>query len=108
MKKKKSSGITLSAANTEALIKKIKKSTREYTASIKVLGKIYTATGTSLREAIEELTPEKGKGVSILTISKGGMSKERVLNFGQTFRLFSASKLMREVALKNTCLLFDL
>lgn len=79
-----------------------------YSASIKILGKIYTATGATKREALENLKPELGRGVSIITVSTGDKRKEKVLAPMQTMRLFSPSKLMREIALKNTALLFDL
>jgi hypothetical protein len=80
----------------------------KYKATIKVLGKIYNAAGDTTREALANLKPENGKGMSILSISCGDKSKERILTSTQTFRLFNASPTMREIALKNTSLLFDI
>lgn len=79
-----------------------------YGASIKVLGKIYVSTGATVREAIENLKPSLAKGMSILSISKGEVTKERILNRTQTQALFAPAKLMRELALKNVSAAFDL
>jgi len=80
-----------------------------YTASIRVFGKTYEAKGESVRDAIEHLKlPGVVRAVGILTVSHGSKSKDKVLPANATFRLFSPSKLMREVALKQTALLFDL
>ena len=79
-----------------------------YNASIKIFGKIYTATGSTAKEAIENLKPEGvPKGMSILTISKGDVKKERILNTVQTYRLFTCSRMMREIGLKNVSIFFD-
>ncbi len=81
----------------------------EYSATIKVLGKIYTSKGKTLREAIEMLKPiGVTKGISLLTLSKGDVQRQKILGNIQTFRLFSPSRLTREIAIKNTSLLFDL
>ena len=81
--------------------------TPQYTASIKILGKIYKGEGKSAMEAIENIkAPRVAKGVSVLEITHGKVSKSRFLTVPQTFRLFSPSPLMREVALKNTSLMF--
>lgn len=88
-------------------IKRISKKT--LTASIKILGKIYTSKGKTVAEALANLQPVGvTKGSSILSISNGERSRDRVLNTIQTYRLFSPSKLTREIALKNISLLFDL
>jgi hypothetical protein len=80
----------------------------KFTASIKILGKVYKADGATVKEAIENLKVGKvAKGVSLLTVTKGKISKDKVLPAPQTFRLFSPSKLMRELAIKNVSLMFD-
>lgn len=80
----------------------------EYSASIKILGKVYKADGATAQEAIEKLKVGNiAKGVSLLTVTKGKVSKDKVLPAPQTFRLFSPSKLMRELAIKNVALMFD-
>ena len=79
-----------------------------YLASIKVLGKKYEAKGSSAKEAIGNLkVGNVAKGMSVLEITKGKVSKSKILNHPQTFRLFTLSKLMREVALKQVSLMFD-
>lgn len=84
---------------------KTKKSpVKPFLASIKILGKHFNSTGSTVREAIENLKPEgKCAGMSILTVN----GKDRVIGGMQTVRLFSASKLMREIALKNISLMFQ-
>ena len=79
----------------------------EYTASLKVFGKISTATGATAIEAVENLKPEVKKGTGLLTLSRGESSRIRVLNGGQVFRLFAGSRIMREIALKNISMLFS-
>lgn len=80
-----------------------------YSASIKVLGKTYTSEGDSVLDALTRLEgPKVARGVSLLLVSKGSSSKGRILSSISVSRLFSPSKLTREMALKNTSLLFDL
>jgi len=79
-----------------------------YSATIKVYGKTFRATGKSVYEALENLKHAPIKAMSVVTVKKGKLSKDRVLPPVATYRLFSPSRLMREVALKNTSLLFDL
>ena len=79
-----------------------------YNASIKIFGKFYTSTGSTAKEAIENLKPDGvPKGMSVLTISRGDVKKERILNTTQTYRLFTCSRLMKEVAVKNVSIFFD-
>lgn len=88
-------------------VKKPRASKTEYTANIKVVGQNYTAKGKTAREAIENLKVKNAKGTSILSVSKGDIKKDKVIPAILTFRLFSESKLMREIALKNTVMFFD-
>lgn len=86
-----------------------KKQAKTYKAEVKVLGKLYDAEGKSVLEAISNLKPEGVvKGVSILKVSKGEVSVDKILSTIQTARLFSQSKITREVALKNASMLFNL
>lgn len=85
-----------------------KRATPKYTATIKVLNVFYKAVGVTKDEAITNLKVPKGLGVSVLTVSNGTKSQEKVFNPIQTARLFSASPKVREAALKNTCVRFDL
>lgn len=72
-------------------------------ASVKVLGKLYKATGATPQEAISKLSPGIVRGAVILTVS----GKDRILTALQALRLFNARGITREVALKNVSLLFS-
>lgn len=85
-----------------------RKVTQTYTATIKVLDVYYKSAGESKDEAITNLKVPKGLGTSILTVSNGTKSQEKILGGIQTSRLFSASPNVRMYALKNTCARFDL
>ena len=78
-----------------------------YTAIAKVMGKTYTAEGESVSEAISNLTGLKNaRGRLILTIKHGDQARERVLQPNMAFKLSSASKTTRDIALKNLSLLY--
>lgn len=86
-----------------------KKKKVEVIARMKVMGRFYEAKGETVKEAIENLKPgNAAKGASLLILSKGDAYKERVLTAIQTMRLFSPSKLTRELALKSITTLFDI
>lgn len=79
-----------------------------YLASIKLFGKLYTANGETAVEAISKLEVGKvAKGASVLTITKGDRIHSKILNTVQVMRLFTPSRVMREVALKQVSSLFD-
>ena len=77
-------------------------------ATIKVLGKIYESKGSSVIEAITNLKPELGRGMSILTIQRENEQQEKILPNLITARLFSKNPLMREIALKQVVGRFSL
>ena len=80
---------------------------KPYSASIKILGRVYNSTGESVKEAIENLKPEgKCAGTSVLSITKGEVKKDRILTSMQTFRMFSLSPMMKQIAIKNVSLMF--
>jgi len=79
-----------------------------YQAKIKIFNRLYKAEGKTIIEALGNLKPNGlAKGMSVLTISKDGETTERILPSVKTARLFSPSHLVREVAIKNTSLLFN-
>jgi hypothetical protein len=79
-----------------------------YRANIKIFGKNYKSEGFNVKETLDNLKIEgKAVGVCILSISHNDVKKDRVLSSLQVARLFSPSKLMREIAIKNVGLLFD-
>ncbi len=81
--------------------------TGNYTASIKIMGKIYTSVASSIIEAIGALQVGRvNRGVSVLTIGHNGNSQSKILPSVQTMRLFSPSPTTREIALKNVSLRF--
>lgn len=80
----------------------------EYKATIQLLGKKFTAKGKTAREAIINLkVGGAGKGMGVIEVVNGQSRKSKILSSVQIFRLFSASKLMREIAIKNVSLMFD-
>ena len=88
-------------------IKKQNLTTNLVTAKIKVLGKFYEAYGASVLDAIGSLKPEKGRGMSVLTVTKDGKERIKVLNPLTTMRLFSPSATARSMALKNVISVFS-
>lgn len=86
-----------------------KKLDASYSAEVHILGKKYKALGKTLKEVLGNLKPEgHPKTKSILVVMSGDKRKERVLTNIATMRLFSPSPLQREMAIKQTSLLFDL
>ena len=82
--------------------------TEPYKATVRVMGKTFTSTGTSSQDAVFKLKPGNCKGKGILTIEKGKVSRERILMPDVTFRLFNTTGVSKEVALKNIGILFDI
>lgn len=77
-----------------------------YTATLKVMGRVYEAQGLTVSEAISKLKPLNCKGRAILTIKKGEASKERILQPVAITRLFNTRGITREVQLKNVSNIF--
>lgn len=108
MKTKTPRGKSVKKRTKKPSVKPLKNIPLDYTASIKILGKKYQATGSTAGEAIENLKVGKvAKGMSILELSRDGSSHSKILPHMQTIRLFSPSKLMRSIALKNVSLMFS-
>lgn len=96
---------------TPRLPKKDSKKEEEkiYHASIKIFGKLYESSGSTVFEAIQNLKPEGlARGVTVLVLRKGAVTQEKILPRLATTRLFAPSALMREIALKNTTERFSL
>ena len=79
----------------------------KYQASVKVMGKVFTASGNTVYEAIENLKPGSVAGMMVLTVKHGEKNKDRVLPMVLGRRMFNTAGLTREAALKNASLLFD-
>ena len=78
-----------------------------YRAVLNVLGKNHEGTGATARDAIANIVAKNCKGRGVLTVTHGDKTKERILLPHLTFRLCNTYGLMREIALKNTSLLFE-
>lgn len=80
----------------------------DYKVTAVWFGKKFVSTGSSVKEAILGLDLRNCKGKIVLIIEHGDNKKERILMPRAYFGLFSGSPMMREIALKNVGLLFDL
>jgi len=86
-------------------MKKAKKG--EYTVTAKVLGKPYTATGSTVLEGISNIAVRNAKGITLLVVKGMHGTKERILPPTLTNRLFNSTGITREVATKQVSLMFD-
>lgn len=84
-------------------------STSQCIITIKNMGKIYTGKGSTMKEAIENITPiTKVIGGTVIIASNGDKSITKVMNGNLLMRIFSPSRLMRELAIKNMSYLFNI
>ena len=82
--------------------------TPQYVANAIVMGKKYQSKGATVSEALDSLTGMGNiKGKLILTITHDERKRERVIMPNMAFRLFSASKIMHDIALKQVSSLFS-
>lgn len=96
------------AKTTKKVAKKAAKKIESlYSVQIKIMGKLFKSEGSTLDEAIDNLKVGNAKGVSLMTVSKGEVIRNRVLTPPQTFRLFSPSKLMRAASYKQMSQIFN-
>lgn len=94
-------------SKTAKKVRKPRAKKEVYTASIRIWGKVYSSKGGSVKEALEGLEGRNVRGHGILTISHGEAKKDKVLSVGQVFRLFSASPMMKEIAVKQLTMMFE-
>lgn len=92
------------------MAKTTKKEVKEgYVVSLLAMGKTHKVEGDTIAEALDKLQKFPFvRGKAILTVSKGDKVKERILSPFALSRLTSTSVLTRQIAIKNTALLFDL
>ena len=76
---------------------------KTYTATAKVMNRLYVGKGSSVYEAISNIKPGLVAGTVILKVE----NKERILPVVTARRLFSPNTMTREVALKNMSLIFE-
>lgn len=79
----------------------------EYTVSAKVLGKVFSVTGSTISEAFAKLKVPNAKGKAIISVERGTVRKDRVIMPIVASRLFNSQGITREVALKNISIMFD-
>ena len=84
-----------------------KTTTAKYKVSLKILGKTYTASGKSAREAMGKLEPQTTRSFGVLTLQKGKIVKEKVVMASILFRAFNGSPTSRDIGIKNLSLLFE-
>lgn len=80
-----------------------------YIATTTLWGTKYTARGATPREAVENLNIKNPKGKMVLSMysSESKQEREKIMSGGLVARLFSQSKTMKEIALKNVSLMFQ-
>lgn len=79
------------------------------TAEIKIMGRVYQATGEGVIDTLEKLDPGRNvKGMAVLTVSNGTRTITRVLQPSVVMRLFSPNEKLRQLYRKNVYFLFDL
>lgn len=84
-----------------------KKKVEEYKASLKIMGRTFSATGESVNDCISKLSIGNLRGRGIITMEHNGIKKEKILQPRMAVRLFNTHGLMKEIALKNACMLFQ-
>lgn len=88
--------------------KKIKKEKEvSYVATIKNFGKVFTAKGPTILEAISNLQPGNVSARGILTVEGNDKKRDRILQPMVMRRLFMARGLTRDMQLKNISMLFE-
>lgn len=89
------------------MIKDTSKKTDLYTVSVKIMGKTTKAKGKTIAEAVGKLKVRNSAGMVIMTVSKGKVSKDRVISMMLAKRLFNMSGVSREAQIKNISSMFQ-
>lgn len=79
----------------------------DYTVAVKILGRIFTAKGATVLEALSKVDVGRARGKSIVMVSHGETTKERILSMMQSNRLFNTAGLTQEIARKQISSMFD-
>ena len=74
---------------------------KKYILTVKVLGKLFTATGKNFDEAFDNLGIKNAKGISVWTFEHEGRKREKVVGSAITSRVFTLKGLAGEIARKN-------
>lgn len=83
------------------------KALESYKVIASVMGKKYEALGATVGEALVKLKVMNAKGKAILSVEKGGVRKEKILMPHLASRLFNSFGISREIAIKNTSIMFS-
>ena len=78
-----------------------------YLVKLKILGTLYSASGSTVAEAVGNLKVKNGKGVGLLSVICADKQKDKLLSRFLITRLFGGSRLGREIGLKQVSQLFD-
>jgi len=79
-----------------------------YKVVVSVLGRKCETSGATVSEALSKINVRNAKNVKcIVAVERDGERKEKILMPLQTNRLLNSVGLMREIAIKNTALLFQ-
>lgn len=76
------------------------------TATIKVMGKKFSSEGETVQEALMNLKPGNVGGTTVLTVTNGDSTIERVLPTIVARRAFNLAGISKEAAIKNISLMF--
>src|SRR3990167_10274958 len=81
-----------------------------YKVTFKIVGRTFKAEGKTLEEALGKIKISGGaKAISVLTVEKDGIEKERILNGRHTHGIFGqGSPTMKAIHLKQILLMFDI
>mgnify|MGYP001574120598 CR=1 FL=1 len=106
---KKKKVTVLDASNVQSVLTQMKDLEFPIKSSLKIMGRVCVAEGLTIQEAITNLRPEVARGVGILTLEKGEVKKEKVINSRIINGLYGkfVSRVGRELALKHILMFFD-
>lgn len=84
------------------------KKTIKIKATLKLLSRYYTAEGKTVEEVIKKLKPPVAKTLGVLTLEKGTMKKERIIQPRIVMGLWGkCGQTMQDIAMKNIIMLFS-
>jgi len=77
-------------------------------SSLKIGARWFHAEGKTVQEAVDNLKPSISKGVGVLVLECGEISKERILSGSVIQKLFGrSSRLSKEIAAKQIAILYQ-
>ena len=77
-------------------------------ASLKIMGKIFEASGNTVQEAIGRIDIGSMKGTGVLVLKKGNIVKEKILSVNRVVMAFGKmGQTRKEIMMKQICGLFS-